>query len=126
MKKISLLLVMIVWTLTSFSQAKKKLVGYWYKPKTMTNIRFYPNNTFEYSAYDSLSNKSEKLTGKYKLKRTNLTLEFVNNTKQTLNFDKAKTAGTKNYYLRENDNYFIKDERVNDAVPPDSTQKSGQ
>ena len=125
MKKLFFLLVIMVCTLTTFSQAKKKLIGYWYKPKTMTNIRFYPNNTFEYSAYDSVSNKSEKLTGKYKLKRPNLTLEFVNNTKQTLSFDRAKT-GTKNYYLKENDNYFIKDERVNDAVPPDSTQRKGQ
>jgi hypothetical protein len=122
MKKVLLFLLLILFTYTSFSQAKKNLIGYWYKPKTMVNIRFYPNNTFEYCDYDSLANKSEKLTGKYKLKRPVLTLEFNDNTKQTLSFDKAKT-GNKNYYLKENDNYFIKDERVNDAVPRDSLQK---
>jgi hypothetical protein len=123
MKKMLLLLLLFSFSITSFSQAKKKLLGYWYKPKTMVNVRFYPNNTFEYSDYDTLKNSSDTLTGRYKLKRNTLTLQFADNTTQTFNFAKEKT-GNRNYYLKQNDNYFIKDERVNNAVPPDNgTQK---
>ncbi len=123
MKSPLLLLLLIALTTTSFSQIKKRIVGYWYKPKTMINVRFYPNNTFEYSDYDSTSNKSEKLSGKYKLKGSVLTLEFSDKTKQTLSFEKDKT-GKKNYFLKQENSYFIKDERVNNAVPVDSTKST--
>jgi len=118
MKKILFLVLLFSFSLTSFSQARKKLLGYWYKPKTMVNIRFYPNNTFAYSDYDTLKNTSDTLTGMYQLKRKNVTLTFADKTTQTLNFARAKT-GNRNYYLKQNDYYFIKDDRVNNAVPPD-------
>ena len=79
-------------------------------------MRFHPNKTFEYNDYDSISNKSQKLSGKYSLKDNVVTLEFNDHTKQTLSFGKAKPGN--NYYLKKDDAYFMKDDKVNNAVPP--------
>ena len=119
MKQLFALLLIV--TIASCSTAKKNLLGYWYKPKTPINVRFHANKTFEYNDYDSISNKSQKLSGKYSLKDNQVILEFADNTKQTLSFDKANPGG--NYYLKKDDAYFIKDTRVNNAVPTDPLQK---
>jgi hypothetical protein len=116
----TLLPVLLIATLASCSTPKKKLLGYWYKPKTLENIRFHQNNTFVYNEYDSASNKSQTFTGTYKLDRPVVTLTFADKTTQTLTFDKGM-EGNKNYYLKKAEAYFIKDARVNNAVPPDST-----
>ena len=108
--------------MASCTGPKKNLVGYWYKPKTLINVRFHPDNTFELNDYDSTSNKPQTFTGIYKVDRPIVTLVFSDKTTQTLNFDKA-TTGTKGYYLKKDDYYLIKDDRVNNAVPPDSTSK---
>jgi hypothetical protein len=115
----TLLPVLLIAALASCSTAKKDLLGYWYKPKTMENIRFHQNNTFEYNEYDSASNKTQLFTGTYKLDRPAVILTFPNKTTQTLTFDRA-IEGNKSYYLKKADAYFIKDTRVNNAVPPDS------
>jgi len=106
----------------AFSQAKKRLVGYWYKPKSQVNVRFYPNKTFEYNDYDSVANRSQKFKGKFSLKDTELTLIFDDKSKQVFSFYKVN-PGNKNYYLKKGNDFFIKDERVNNAVPADSSQK---
>ena len=118
--KTLLAILLIVVAIGSCSTAKKNLLGYWYKPKTTINVRFHADKTFEYNDYDSASNKSQKLTGKYSLDDNQVTLVFADNTKQTLSFDKEPGG---NYYLKKDDIYFIKDTRVNNAVPPDTLQK---
>lgn len=115
-----LLVIVLIVAIGSCSTAKKNLLGYWYKPKTTVNVRFHADKTFEYNDYDSASNKSQKLTGKYSLEDNLVTLVFADNSKQTLSFDKEPGG---NYYLKKDDFYFIKDTRVNNAVPPDSVQK---
>lgn len=115
-----LIAVLLTVTIASCSTAKKNLLGYWYKPKTMINVRFHADKTFEYNDYDSAANKPQKLSGKYSLDDKQVVLEFADNTKQTLSFDKEPGG---NYYLKKDDAYFIKDSRVNNAVPPDTLQK---
>lgn len=118
MKK--LLWVIVIATFAACSSAKKNLVGYWYKPKTLVNIRFNTDNTFEYNDYDSATNRSQTFTGTYKLNRPVITLQFPDKTTETLTFDRMQT-GNKNYYVKRNDNFFIKGDRVNHAIPPDTT-----
>lgn len=120
MKK--LLFLFAILLIASCSPVKKNLVGYWYKPKSVVNISFHRDKTFEYNDYDSTTNKSIKRTGTYTLNRPVLTLEFSDKTIQTLSFDKAITAN-KNYYLKKGDDYFIKEERVNNAVPSNASQQ---
>lgn len=120
MKNVFFLLLVV--TIVSCSSAKKSLVCYWYKPKTLVNIRFNVNNTFEMSDYDSIAKKPLVFTGTYKLNRPVITLEFKDKTTENLTFDKLE-KGTRTYYVKRNDIFFIKDERVNHAVPADSVMK---
>ena len=122
MKKPSIFLLGILLVIILSCQSNKKLVGYWYIPKTMYNVRFYPNNTFEYSDYDSTANKPVKRGGTYKLEGSVVTLNFDDNTQQTLSFEKIK-AGEKDYYLKKDNAYFMRDVKVNNAVPVDSSKK---
>ena len=117
----TLLAIILMTTIVSCSTAKKNLLGYWYEPKTMINVRFYADRSFEYNGYNAAANKPQKLSGKYSMKDNQVVLEFADNTKQTFSFDKAKPGDS--YYLKKDDMYFIKDSRVNNAVPPDSLQK---
>lgn len=125
MKKFLLFLILAGFTIPSFSQPKKMLLGYWYKPKTQVNVRFYRNKTFVYNDYNPAANSSQKLTGKYSLKDTVLTLNFEDKSKQVLSFYKFK-SGNKNYYLKKGNDFFIKGERVNNAVPEDPLQKENR
>lgn len=118
----TLLLLLFVVTISSCSTAKKSLVGYWYKPKTMISVRFNPNKTFEFTDYDSVANRSQKFTGNYKLQDNNVILEYADKTTQTLSFEKVPNESNR-YQLKKDGYYLIKDERVNNAVPPDSTLK---
>jgi hypothetical protein len=119
MKK--LLAILLSVTMVSCSTSKRNLLGYWYQPKTMINVRFNADRSFEYNDHDSAANKPRKLSGRYSLNDNKVLLEFADNTKQTFSFDKANPGG--NYYLKRDDAYFIKDTRVNNAVPPDTLQK---
>lgn len=101
------------------SAQKRKLLGYWYIPKSQVNVRFYPNKKFEYNDYDSARNRSQKFTGKYTLKGSDVTLQFDDKSRQLFKFYKTG-PGTKNYSLKKENDLFIKDERVNNAVPIDS------
>jgi hypothetical protein len=86
---------------------QEKIVGCWFVPHSATiNIRFSQNGEFEFNDYNDQLEKSELLTGKFRLSDKTLILFYSDRPKQKFSFTRGKGADD-NYYIKNSSGYYF-------------------
>jgi len=86
---------------------QEKILGCWFVPHSATvNIKFFQNGEFEFNDYNHRLEKSESLTGQFKLVDKTLTLFYSDRPKQKFSLTKGKGADD-NYYIKNSSGYYF-------------------